>query len=146
MDKGYAVVGVKGNGTNGNNLCSCIKKLLFLFFRNACVVAQNKNRVPDLTGNFSDILSVFPEVEKSPALKRSQQGFQISSADPDAGRGPYILFARLLLEGFLDKRTAASFVRIEVSQVEPFKPDYFSGLGLSQKEQVPMITISRMGQ
>ncbi len=78
MNKGYAVVGVKGNGPNGNDLCSCFKELLFLFFRNSCMVAQNKNRVLNLTGDFSEVLPIFPQIKQgTPPLKRSQKGIQI---------------------------------------------------------------------
>ncbi len=42
-----------------------------------------------------------------------------------------ILLDCILLKGFLDKRTAASFIGIKVFQVKPFKSDDFPWIRIS---------------
>ena len=135
MHKGYAVVGVKGKRPHRDNFRPCLKKLLFLFFCNPYMVSQEEDRVSDLICNCSDILAVLSQVEQGAPLKLREQETKVSPANPDAWSGTNILLGCILFKGFLDKRTAASLVWIEISQVKPFKPDDFSRVRFSKKQQ-----------
>jgi hypothetical protein len=127
---------MKGKRAYRDNFRPCFKELFFLFFGNSYMVSQDKDRIPDFTGEYSDILSILSQVQQGAALKLREQGTEVSPANPDAWSGTNILFGCILLKGFLDKRTAASFVGVEVSQVESFKSENLSGVRFSQKKQV----------